>query len=52
MLAIGLHMVYVSCKTDDSELRGQEEAGHTRPMSELFTCSTVVKLYNALNTPL
>ena len=39
-------------KTHDSELQGQEEAGCTGRMSELFTHSTTVKLCNALNTPL
>ena len=38
-------------KTHDSESRGQEEAGHTRRMSVLFTGSTAVKLVNALNKP-
>ena len=38
-------------KTHDSELRGQEEAGHTRRMSVLFTDSTGVKFVNALNKP-
>ena len=36
-------------KTHDSELRGQEEAGHTQQMSALFTRSTAVKFVNALN---
>ena len=36
-------------KNHDSELRGQEEAGSTRRMSELFTGSTGVKFVNALN---
>ena len=31
-------------KIHDSELRGQEEAGHMQQTSELFTCSTTVKL--------
>ena len=35
-------------KTHDSESRGQEEAGRTQQMSELFTRSTAVKLVNAL----
>ena len=30
-------------KTHNSELRGQEEAGHTRRMIELFTRSTTLK---------
>ena len=38
-------------KTHDSESRGQEEAGHTRRMSVLFTGSTGVKFVNALNKP-
>ena len=38
-------------KTQDSESRGQEEAGHTRRMSVLFTGSTGVKFVNALNKP-
>ena len=38
-------------KTHDSESRGQEEAGHTRRMSVLFTGSTAMKLVNALNKP-
>ena len=38
-------------KTHDSESRGQEEAGHTRRMSVLFTGSTDVKFVNALNKP-
>ena len=38
-------------KTHDSELRGQEEAGHTQRTSELFTRSTVLKFVNALNKP-
>ena len=37
--------------THDSELRGQEEAGHTQRMSVLFTGNTVVKFVNALNKP-
>ena len=36
-------------KTHDSESRGQEEAGHTRRMSVLFTGNTAVKFVNALN---
>ena len=43
--------VDVEIKTHDSESRGQEEAGHTRRMSELFTGSTTLKLVNALNKP-
>ena len=38
-------------KTHDSESRGQEEAGHTRRTSVLFTGSTALKLVNALNKP-
>ena len=38
-------------KTHDSEWRGQEEAGHTQRMSELFKPSTAVKFVNALNKP-
>ena len=38
-------------KTHDSESRGQEEAGRTPRMSELFTGSTALKLVNALNKP-
>ena len=37
-------------KTHDSESRGQEEAA-TRPLSELFTRSTALKLANALVKP-
>ena len=36
-------------KTHDSESRGQEEAGHTRQMSVLFTRTTAVKFVNTLN---
>ena len=38
-------------KTHDSELRGQEEAGCTWQMSELFTGSTSLKFVNTLNKP-
>ena len=38
-------------KTHGSESRGQEEAGRTQRMSELFTGSTTVRLVNALNKP-
>ena len=38
-------------KTHDSESQGQEEAGRTRRMNELFTGSTSLKLVNALNKP-
>ena len=39
-------------KTHGSESWGQEEAGHTRRTSELFTGSTTLKFVNALNKPL
>ena len=39
-------------KTHNSELWGQEEAGHTQQTSELFTHGTAVKLANTLNKPL
>ena len=42
---------YIHIKTQDSESRGQEEAGRTRRTSELFTGSTALKLANALNKP-
>ena len=38
-------------KTHNSESRGQEETGHMRRMSELFTGSTAVKFVNALIKP-
>ena len=38
-------------KTHNSESRGQEEAGRTQQMSELFTRSTALKFVNALNKP-
>ena len=38
-------------KTHDSESRGQEEAGRTRRMSELFTRSTALKFENAVTKP-
>ena len=38
-------------KTHDSESRGQEEAGRTQRMSELFTRSTALKFVIALNKP-
>ena len=41
--------VYI--KTHDSESRGQEEAQQCRPLSELFTRSTALKLANALAKP-
>ena len=43
--------IHTYIKTHDSESRGQEEAGRTRRMSELFTCSTALKLENTLNKP-
>ena len=42
---------FLLIETNDSESRGQEEAGRTRRMSELFTGSTAVKFINALNKP-
>ena len=48
----GVNIVYtLDIKTHDSESRGQEEAGRTRQMSVLFTCSTTVKFVSALNKP-
>ena len=50
----GIHIItrfFEDIKTHDSESRGQEEAGHTRRMSVLFTGSTGVKFVNALNKP-
>ena len=38
-------------KTHDSKSRGQEEVGHTRRTSELFTRSIALKFVNALNKP-
>ena len=38
-------------KTHGSESRGQEEAGRTRRMSELFTRSTALKFENAVTKP-
>ena len=38
-------------ETHNSESRGQEEAGHMRQTSELFTGSTALKIVNALNKP-
>ena len=38
-------------KTHDSESRGQEEAGHTRQTSELFTGSTAQNLVGTVNKP-
>ena len=43
-----LVIVIINIKTHDSESRGQEEAGHTRRMSVLFTGNTGVKFVNAL----
>ena len=43
--------ICIKIKTHDSELRGQEEAGHMRRMSVLFTRSTAMKLVNVLNKP-
>ena len=40
---------YSIIKTHGSESQGQEEAGRTRRMSELFTRSTAVKFIDALN---
>ena len=36
-------------KTDNSESRGQEEAGCMQRTNELFTGSTALKLVNAVN---
>ena len=36
-------------KAHNSELRGQEEAGRTQRISELFTCSTTLKFAKNLN---
>ena len=44
-------MCIVIIKTHDSELRGQQEPGRMRQMSELFIGSTALKLVNALNKP-
>ena len=41
----------MSIKAHGNELRGQEEAGCTRQVSELFTRSTAVKFVDALNKP-
>ena len=38
-------------KTHGSESRGQEEAGRTRRMSELFTRSTALKFENSVTKP-
>ena len=48
MLHIHMYIHYI--KTHDSESRGQEETA-TRPPSELFTCSTTLKLAIALAKP-
>ena len=45
------HAESVDQDSSDSESRGQEEAGHMRQMSELFTCITVLKFVNTLNKP-
>ena len=34
--------IYTYIKTHDSELRGQEEAGYTQQISELFTCKIII----------
>ena len=44
-------IIHGHIKTHDSESRGQEEAGHTRRMSVLFTGNTAMKFVNALNKP-
>ena len=41
----------VGIKTHDSESRGQEEAQQRDHYRELFTCSTALKLANALAKP-
>ena len=46
---VQLHIFLI--KTHGNESRGQEEAGHMRRMSELFTRSTAVKFVGALNKP-
>ena len=46
-----MYVITNNIKTHGSESRGQEEAGHTRRMSELFTGSTAVKFVNAPNKP-
>ena len=43
--------IYLLIKTHDSESRGQEKAGRTRRISELFTRSIALKFVNALNKP-
>ena len=45
------YIAIAQIKTHDSESRGQEEAGLTRRISELFTRSTALKFVNALNKP-
>ena len=42
---------YVPIETHDSKQRGQEEVGHTRQTSVLFTGSIGVKFVNALTKP-
>ena len=42
------HSMNNDIKTHDSELQGQEEAGRTQQMNELFTR---MKFVNALNKP-
>ena len=43
--------VHLHIKTHNSESRGQEEAGHMRQVSVLFTRTTAVKFVDALNKP-
>ena len=42
-------LLSVGIKSHDSESQGQEEAGHKQQTSKLFTGSTAVQFYNALN---
>ena len=49
IIALGLLSNVI--KTHGSESWGQEEAGHMRQTSELFTGSTAVNFVNALNKP-
>ena len=44
-------LLCIHIKTHDSESRGQQEAGRTRQMSELFTGSIGLKFVNTLNKP-
>ena len=44
-----LYCTAACIKTNDSELRGQEEAGHMRRTSELFKGSTALNLVSTLN---